>query len=127
MSTYHAGWQASAAELKRRLALLVPGGPAVQIDPDTFLRATRLGFDPHSEAAILDSIPVVAADHLSAVAFHDQPTAQATAEAPAPADTFSYQSEQPGPDPITVRVHRRTRLVAGTAGGRFAAPPCPAS
>ena len=103
MNAYDAGSPASAAaELKRRLALLVPGGPAVQIDPDTFLRATRLGFDPHSEAAILDSIPVVPADNLSAAAFHDQPTAQATAEAPAPADTFSYQSEQPGPDPITV-------------------------
>ncbi len=104
MNTYDAGSPASAAaELKRRLALLVPGGPAVQIDPDTFRRATRLGFDPHSEAAILDSIPVVPADHLSAVALHDQPTAQPTAESPAPADTFSYQSEQPGPDPITVR------------------------
>ncbi len=102
MNTYHAGLPASAAELKRRLALLVPGGPAVQIDPDTFLRATRLGFDPHSEAAILASIPVVPADNLSAAAFHEQPTAQPTAEAPAPADAFSYQAEQPGPDPITV-------------------------
>lgn len=104
MSTYDAGLPANAAaELKRRLTLLEPGGPPLQVDPDTFLRATRLGFDPHSEAAILDSIPVVPADHLSAVALHDQPTAQPTAESPAPADTFSYQSERPGPDPIAVR------------------------
>ncbi len=102
MNAYEAGSPASAAaELTRRLASLEPGGPPLQVDPDTFLRATRLGFDPHSEAAILDSLPVIPADHLSDVAFHDQPTAQPTAEAPA--DAFNYQSEQPGPDPITVQ------------------------
>ena len=104
MNTYEAGSPASAAaDLIRRLTALTPGGRAVEIDLDTFLRATRVGLDPHSEAAILDSIPVVPADHPAVVAAHDQPTAQPTAEAPATGDAFRYQPDQPGPEPITVQ------------------------
>ena len=104
MSTYEAGSPASAAaDLIRRLTVLTPGGRAVEIDLDTFLRATRLGLDPHSEAAILDSIPVVPADHPAVVAAHDHPTAQPTAEAPATGDAFRYHPDQPGPEPITVQ------------------------
>ena len=104
MNTYEAGSTASAAAaLSRRLTSLTPGGPVVEFDPDTFLRATRIGLNPHSEAAILDSIPVVPADHPSVVAAHDQPIAQPTAEAPATSDAFRYQPDQPGPEPITVQ------------------------
>ena len=104
MSTYEAGSPASAAaDLIRRLTALTPGGRAVEIDLDTFLRATRLGLDPHSEAAILDSIPVVPADHPAVVAAHDQPTAQPTAEAPATGDGFRYRPDRPNPQPIAVR------------------------
>ena len=104
MNTYEAGSPASAAaDLIRRLTALTPGGPAVEIDPDTFLRATRLGLDPHSEAVILDSIPVVPADHPAVVALHERPGAQPAAEAPPRGDTFHYQPDQPGPEPITVQ------------------------
>ena len=104
MGTYEAGSPASAtAALIRRLTSLTPGGRAVEVDLDTFLHATRLGLNPHSEAAILDSIPVVPADHPAVVAAHDQPTAQPTAELPATGDAFRYKPEQPGPEPITVQ------------------------
>lgn len=103
MSIYEAGSTASAAiALTRRLASLRPGGPAVDIDPDTFLRATRLGLNPHSEAAILDSIPVVSADDPSAVAAHEQLTAEPTAEVAPADDAFRYQSDGSDPEPITV-------------------------
>ncbi|MDE2868906.1 MAG: hypothetical protein OXR64_15360 [Chloroflexota bacterium] len=104
MSTYEAGSTASAAiALTRRLSSLRPGGPAVEVDPDTFLRATRLGMNPHSEAAILDSVPVVPADDPSAVGAHEQLTAQPTADAPPTGDAFRYHPDQPGPEPITVQ------------------------
>lgn len=80
-----------------------PSRPAVDVDPNTFLRATRLGLNPHSEAAILDSVPVVPADDPSTVAAHDQPTAHSTAESPATGDAFWYQPDQPGPETITVQ------------------------
>lgn len=115
MSTYEAESTASAAiALTRRLMSLRPGGPAVQIDPDTFLRATRLGLNPHSEAAILDSIPVVPADDPSAVAAHDQLTAQPVAEAPATDEAVSYQSDWPDPEPITVHSAVRLDLAPGS-------------
>ena len=103
MSTYEAGSTANAAiALTRRLASLRPGGPAVDIDPDTFLRSTRFGLNPHSEAAILDSIPVVPADDPSVVAAREQAIAPPDAEAPGTGDAFSYQPDQPDPEPITV-------------------------
>jgi len=102
VSTYEAGSTASAAiALTRRLASLTPGGPAVDIDPDTFLRATRLGLSPHSEAAILDSIPVVPADDPSSVAAHEQLTVDPTADA-ATGDAVRYEAEWPDDEPITV-------------------------
>lgn len=95
MSTYEAGSTASAAiALTRRLTSLKPGGPAVEVDLDTFLRATRIDLDPHSEAAILDSIPVAAREHA---------IAPPTADAPGTGDAFRYQPDQPGPEPITVQ------------------------
>lgn len=103
MSTYEAGSTASAAiALTRRLASLTPGGPALDIDPASFLRATRLGLNPHSEAAILDSIPVVSADDPSVVAAHEQLTAEPTAEAAATGDAVRYEAEWPDREPITV-------------------------
>ncbi len=102
MSTYEAGSTASAAiALTRRLASLRPGGPAVEVDPDTFLRGTRLGLNPHSEAAILDSIPVVPADDPSVVAAREQLTVEPTAEA-ATGDAVRYEPEWPDREPITV-------------------------
>ena len=102
MNTYEAGSTASAAiAVIRRLGSLRPGGPAVEIDPDSFLRATRLGLNPHSEAAILDSIPVVTADDPSVVAAHEQVTAEPTAEA-ATGDAVRYEAEWPSREPITV-------------------------
>ena len=115
MSTYEAGSTASAAiALTRRLTSLKPGGPAVEVDPDTFLRATRLGLNPHSEAAILDSIPVVSADDPSAVAAHDQLTAQPIADAPATDDGVRYQSDWPSRDPITVETTVRLDRAPGS-------------
>ena len=104
MSTYEAGSTAStAAALTRRLVSLTPGGPAVDVDPDTFLCATRIDLDPHSEAAILDSIPVVPADDPSVVAAREQAIAPPDAEAPGTGDAFSYQPDQPESEPITVQ------------------------
>ena len=104
MSTYEAGSPAgAAAALTRRLTSLTPGGSAVDVDLDTFLRATRIGLDPHSEAAILDSIPVVPADDPSVVAACEQAIAQPDAEAPGTGDAFSYQPDQPESEPITVQ------------------------
>lgn len=101
MNTYEAGSTASAAiAVTRRLASLTPGGPAIDIDPDTFLRATQFGVNPHSEAAILDSIPVVTADDPSVVAAHEQVTAEPTAEA-ATGDAVRYEAEWPSREPIT--------------------------
>lgn len=103
MSTYEAGSTASAAiALTRRLTSLTPGGPAVDVDPDTFLRATRLGLNPHSEAAILDSIPVVPADSPSVVVAREQLTAEPTVEAAATGDAVRYEAEWPDREPITV-------------------------
>ena len=103
MSSYEAGSTASAAiALTRRLTSLTPGGPAVEVDPDAFLRATRLGLNPHSEAAILDSIPVVPADDPSVVAAHEQMTAEPTAEAAATGDAVRYEAEWPDREPIAV-------------------------
>ena len=102
MNTYEAGSTASAAiAVTRRLASLTPGGPAIDIDPGTFLRATQFGVNPHSEAAILDSIPVVTADDPSVVAAHEQVTAEPTAEA-ATGDAVRYEAEWPSREPITV-------------------------
>ena len=104
MSTYEAGSTASAAiALTRRLTSLKPGGPAVEVDLDTFLRATRIDLDPHSEAAILDSIPVVPAEDPSIVAAREHAIAPPTADAPGTGDAFRYQPDQPGPEPITVQ------------------------
>ena len=104
MSTYEAGSTASAAAaLTRRLTSLTPGGPAVDVDLDTFLGATRIGLDPHSEAAILDSIPVIPADDPSVVAAREQAIAPPNAEAPGTGDAFSYQPDQPESEPITVQ------------------------
>ncbi|MYD93404.1 MAG: hypothetical protein F4Y02_06885 [Chloroflexi bacterium] len=88
--------------MTRRLASLRPGGPAVDVNPDTFLLATRFGLNPHSEAAILDSIPVVSADDPSAVAAREQLTAEPTAEAAATGDAVRYEAEWPDREPITV-------------------------
>ena len=99
MNTYEAGSPASAAaDLIRRLTALTPGGRAVEIDLDTFLRATRLGLDPHSEAAILDAIPVVPADHPAVVAAHDQPTAQPTLKRRRPATPSATTPIGPAPN-----------------------------
>lgn len=103
MSTYEAGSTASAAiALTRRLSTLKPGGPAVEVEPESFLRATRLGLNPHSEAAILDCIPVVPADDPSVVAAHEQIAAEPTAEAVATGDAVRYEAEWPDREPITV-------------------------
>ena len=102
MNTYEAGSTASAAiAVTRRLASLTPSGPAIDIDPETFLRATQFGVNPHSEAAILDSIPVVSADDPSIVTAHEQVTAEPTAEA-ATSDAVRYEAEWPSREPITV-------------------------
>ncbi len=115
MSTYEAGSTASAAiALTRRLTSLKPGSHAVEVDPGTFVRATRLGLNPHSEAAILDSIPVVSADDPSAVAAHDQLAAQPIADAPATDDGVRYQSDWPSRDPITVRTAVRLDRAPGS-------------
>jgi hypothetical protein len=104
VSTYEAGSAAgAAAALARRLSFLTPGGPAVDVDLDTFLRATRIDLDPHSEAAILDFVPVVPADDRSTVAAREQAIASPTAEAPGTGHAFRYQPDQPGPEPITVQ------------------------
>ena len=104
MSTYEAGSTASvAAALTRRLTSLTPGGPAVDIDLDAFLCATRIDLDPHSEAAILDSIPVVAADEPSVVAAREHAVAPPTDKASGTSDAFHYQPDEPGAEPITVQ------------------------
>lgn len=103
MSTYDAGSTASAAiALTRQLRSLATGGPVVEVAPDTFLRATRLGLNPHSEAAILDSIPVVPVNDPSVVTAHEQLTAEPTAEAAATGDAVRYEAEWPDREPITV-------------------------
>ena len=118
MSTYEAGSTASAAiALTRRLTSLKPGGHAVEVDPGTFVRATRLGLNPHSEAAILDSIPVVSADDPSVVAAREQLTAEPTAEAAATGDAVRYEAEWPGREPITIESAIHLDRAPGSVAG----------